>query len=157
LVRRSHSPESIPGDPMNSACLTLTVALTCSLVPADDKSEWKEYKSAEGRFKVLFPVAPEVGKVPGQKPELHSVVVKRQAVDGLGYMCYWSIREEAFKNGEEEAAFLKGLQEGAVKAGKGVLDGEKEIELDGLRGREFFVKLSGSDYVIFRAYVNGKR
>jgi hypothetical protein len=43
-----------------------------------------------------------------------------------------------------------------VKSSKGALDGENEIQVDGLHGREFFVKMSGSNYVRFRAFVNGR-
>jgi hypothetical protein len=40
------------------------LTLFCPLVLAEDKGEWKEYSSTEGRFKLLFPEDPEVGKVP---------------------------------------------------------------------------------------------
>jgi hypothetical protein len=141
---------------MKTACMTLTFALCYSLVPADDKEKWKEYSSAEGRFQVHFPGVPEVGTVPNQKPEMHRVAVKRPSSDGLGYMCYWTVKEEPFRDKESEVAYLKGLQEGAVKSSRGELDGEKEIELDGLKGREFFVKVSKNNYVRFRAFVSGK-
>lgn len=141
---------------MKTACFSWAFVLCCSLVLADDKGGWKEYASAEGRFRVFFPADPEVGKVPNQKPEMHRVAVKRQSADGLGYMCYWTVKEGSFKNKEAETAYLKGIQVGAVKSSKGELAGEKEIDLDGLQGREFFVKISESNYVRFRAYVNGK-
>jgi hypothetical protein len=54
---------------------------------------------------------------------------------------------EPFNSKEGETAYLKSIQEGAVKSSKGELDGEKEIALDGLRGREFFVKVSENKYV----------
>jgi HEAT repeat protein len=51
-------------------------------------------------------------------------------------MCYWSLKEEPFKNKEAEAIYLKSIQEGALKSSKGVLDGEKEFDLDGLKCKD---------------------
>jgi hypothetical protein len=141
---------------MKTAGMILTFALCYSLLLADDKGNWKEYSSAEGQFKIHFPGVPEVGTVPNQKPVMHRVGLKRSSADGLGYTCYWTVKEKPFRNKEAETAYLKSFQEGAVKSSRGELDGEKEIELDGLTGREFFVKVSKNNYVRFRVYVSGK-
>lgn len=134
----------------------LALAFMSSFASTEDKGEWKEYASAEGRFKVLFPSNPRVSKVPNRKPELHRIGVRRSSEDSLGYLCYWSIKDRPFRSKELAAAYLIGVQTGALKSSKGLLDGDNVIELAGLPGREFFVKISDSNYLRCRAYVNGR-
>jgi hypothetical protein len=122
-----------------------------------DYQGWKEYAAAEARFNLRFPGEPVVKTASPATGNFHRVSVQRQAVDELGYICQWAIKEKALESKAAEMVYLQGQQLGAVKASKGRLVEEKEITSDGFSGREYIIEVDIQNVVHWRCYRAGNR
>src|SRR5262249_43334087 len=125
--------------------------------PDHDENQQSLYAPKEANFEVRFPSDPTVKMTPHGSETIHVAGIQRQAVDGLGYVCQWVIKEKLFGSEEAEVAYLKGQQEGALKSSRGNLVSEKEISLNGVPGREFIIEYDDQNVLRCRVYLAGKR
>jgi hypothetical protein len=138
-----------------SIFVVLSVGVATKQKEKGDQS-WEEYIPTGGGFHVSFPKKPAVKEPSAATGNLHVAAVQRTAVDELGFVCQWKVRDKAFENKEAERAYLKGQQIGMVKGSKGKLIEEKEITTDGFLGLDFIVE--GNNATLrSRSYVSGKR
>ncbi|MBI3722884.1 hypothetical protein HY251_02850 [bacterium] len=105
------------------------------------KTEWKEFKCEEGRFKVQYPGTPKettqkiktaVGEV-----TLHTFMLEMP--DGTAYATMYSDYPEESMTGKDPEALLDGARDGLTKNVKGTILKETKIKIGGNPGREFVV------------------
>ncbi len=143
--------------------LTAFVALVmaCALAPA---AEWKEFTSQPGGFSVTFPKEPKhltrnattaLGKL-----TTHLFVVEIENGRVTYLVAYADYPVELAASDAQKARVLDGVRHGAIKAVKGGLTMQRDLELAGNPGREFaFTHESrqGKGTVHNRVYLVGRR
>jgi hypothetical protein len=121
-------------------------------------SAWKQFVSAEGRFKVRMPVGSAPGTTTVESPTggvLRGLVYNGK--DGrLNYVAAYLDCEAPLQGAVFDHAFAKG-RDALVRSTGGVLDSEKEIELSGRRGREYVIRLPRGGAIRWRSYADGAR
>ena len=120
--------------------------------PKHDYQGWKKYAPSEAAFQVLFPKEPVVKTPSPATGNFYVVGVQRQALDDVGYICQWTIKEKA-----PNKEYLKDQQMGALNSSRGKLVEESDITLDGVPGREFIIELPDKNVSRWRSYVAGNR
>jgi hypothetical protein len=140
------------------ACVIAGVCLFLFLFPP----EWEEYRSTEGRFTVRFPETPVPKTVPhkdasGKVTQFHLVGVRRHGAEGFGYAVQYFDRPNPPGDKVAEATYLKEVQAAAQLGAKGKLLAEKEIDLNGVPGREFSIKGTKDTCMRYRVYAVGAR
>jgi hypothetical protein len=135
--------------------VVLSVGVATEQKEKGDQSGEK-YSPPTGGFHLSFPMKPSVKEPSAATGNLHVAFVQQTAIDELGFLCQWKVRDKAFENKEGKRAYLKGQQTGMVIGSKGKLIEEKEITTDGFLGLEFIIE-AGNITLRSRSYVSGKR
>jgi hypothetical protein len=117
---------------------------------------WEKYNPSEGGFQISFPKKPVVKKASVMTGNFHVAGVQRMAINEFGFNCQWKIKDQPYADKDAEIPYLKGQQTGMVLAAKGKLVEEKEINLDGIRGRDFVVRLDAANTFRCRSFISGK-
>jgi hypothetical protein len=123
------------------AMVSIICGFVVSLAPAGE-SDWKEFAPKDGGFSVKFPGATKSGKA-GTEGDQFST--ERVIVNQVAYTLYWKFREKPFANATAADVYMRGQQQGVANAGK--LTSEKEITVEGFKGREFSVEAKGSVFL----------
>jgi hypothetical protein len=137
---------------MKPSLQLLLVAVTVLPVCADDRPDWKEFTSKEGRFKVLMPGTPKQTKADAEsdfgKGVLYMNVAEAgRTMYGANYGDYPAkIKEIPIKQ------VFDSSRDGAVANLEGKLATEKDIKLGKHPGREIQIEVAGGKQ-IFRARV----
>jgi hypothetical protein len=138
---------------MRSLLVLAMFALCSVLAYADEeKADWKEFASQEGRFKVLMPGTPKQGKAETEsdfgKGVLHMNTVQAgRTMYGANYCDFPAkIKKVPIKQ------VLDSSRDGAVANLEGKLVSEKDIKLDKRPGREVQIEVAGGK-PLFRARV----
>jgi len=151
----SNSP-TLPSD-KDPSILTGSNKTTTEKNSEHDVSNWSRYAPAEGDFEVSFPTTPELKMMTLDGQPVHVAAVRRTKVEDLSFTCHWFVNEKPHEHDAGEIIYLRGYQYGAVTAAKGKLIEEKEIDLEGYRGRDFTIAFTDTDVGRTRVYVAGRR
>lgn len=131
------------------ACILVGTAM--SLAGDQPASKWKEFKSAEGRFKVLLPTDPKTFSQDSEsefgKTVLHFHVCE---VDGVTYLTNYADAPEAAKK-QKVDTLLDACRDGGVRNSGGKLVSEKKIKLGDHPGRE--LTIAPDNEMVFRSRV----
>jgi hypothetical protein len=137
---------------MRPSLLLLFIAVGAARVQAEDKPEWKEFASKEGRFTVLMPRTPEQQQADAEsdfgKGVLHMNTVQAgKVMYGANYCDFPAeIKKAPIKQ------VFDSSRDGAVANLDGKLADEKEIKLGDYPGREIQIEIAGGKR-LFRARV----
>jgi hypothetical protein len=118
--------------------------------------DWKEFKKEEKDFSVLMPGTPKESSQTGQEPPFVTWKMAMYMLEpkaGFSYMLYavavtdYTIKVPTMFTGGREFQWddrvaYDGGRDALVKSLSGKLISEKEIEISGLRGREFSVTVT---------------
>jgi hypothetical protein len=130
----------------------------CSRKVETDGLNWQEIVSSEGRFRVQMPGQPrkEVRKVGSQTGQVTDTLFELQTKD-------WSmaVRYADFDAAEQQATDLDEIiragRDSTVKALKGVVAGEKAVQLGAFSGKEVIVDVPNRGHSRLRWYVVNRR
>ena len=121
----------------------IVIAVSAACVAADDKPEWKEFSSKDGRFTVLMPGTPEQEQADTEsdfgKGVLHMNTVQAGKVMYGAHYCDFPAK---IKKAPTQQVF-DSSRDGAVDNLDGKLADEKEIKLGDYPGREIRIEVAG--------------
>lgn len=137
---------------MRSSLVLLVFAVGVAAAHAEDKPEWKEFASQEGRFKVLMPGTPKPEKFDTESDFGKGVLYMNSvAVDKTMYAANYCDFPAEIKKAPIKQVF-DSSRDGAVANMQGKLAGEKDIKLGDHPGREIQIEVAGGKQ-LFRARV----
>jgi hypothetical protein len=137
---------------MRPSRLLLCLAIVATPLHADDKPEWKEFATKEGRFKVQMPGTPEHKKLDAEsdfgKGVLHMNTVQAgKTMYGANYIDYpATIKKVPVKQ------LFDSSRDGAAANLDGKVVKEKDIKLGDHPGREIHIEVGGGKQ-LFRVRV----
>ncbi len=137
---------------MRSSIAVLVLVALASVLLADDRTEWMEFVSKEGRFKVLMPGTPKQDKIDTEsdfgKGVLHMNVAQTgKTMFGANYCDFPAeIKKAPLKK------VFDSSRDGAVANMEGKLASEKDIKFGQYPGREIQIEVAGGKG-LFRARV----
>jgi hypothetical protein len=137
---------------MRSSLALLVFAIGLASVHAEDKPDWKEFASQEGRFKVLMPGTPKQDKFDTESDFGKGVLYMNSiAVGKTMYGANYCDFPAEIKKAPIKQVF-DSSRDGAVANMQGKLAGEKDIKLGDYPGREIQIDVAGGKQ-LFRARV----
>jgi len=127
---------------------------------AASQSVWSRFSPPEGGFSILMPGTPEESQEnvgTEEKPLILRGFKSIRENEGVYIVVYNDIPEEEMSNQKKLKAVLDSIPQEFAKAIKGRLISQKNITLNGYKGKEF--KVQGSQGAIFRgrAYLTNNR
>jgi hypothetical protein len=121
---------------------------------AGARGEWKVFHSKEGNYEVQLPGSPQENRnsVKTSVGTVYVVLAILEVKKHEGYYVGFSELPEAVIKSETEDRRLDNARDGAVSNSRGKLKSEKQIKLDGHKGRELEIEVDGKTLIRARLY-----